>query len=83
MRREQNVEVKFFEQLRVALEPRVDEQGRLMRIGNDFLEDIVAAVGRVVDDLYGEALGGDVLGGGMEMAAFLVKERFAVGDEEL
>ena len=83
MRREQDVEVEFFEQLRVALEPRVDQQRRLMRIGDDFLEQMIAAVGRVADDLHAESGVADVLGGGVEIAAFLVEESLAVGDEKL
>ena len=83
MRREQDVEVKFFQQLRVAFETRVYEQGRLVRIGDDFLEKVIAAVGRVADDFHAESGGGEILGGGLEMAAFLVEEGLAVGDEEL
>ena len=83
MRREQDVEVEFFQQLRVALEAGVDEQRRLMRIGDDFLEEMIAAVGRMADDSNGETHGVEILGDGMEMAAFLVEEGLAVGDEEL
>jgi hypothetical protein len=83
MWREHDVEVEFFEQLRVAIEAGVDQQGRLMRIGDDFLEEMIAAVGRMADDSHPEAGGVEVLGGGIEIAAFFVEEGLAVGDEEL
>src|ERR1700683_4142945 len=54
-----------------------------MRIGDDLLEQVIAAVGRVADDFHAESGGGEILGGGLEMAAFLVEEGLAVGDEEL
>ena len=69
--------------LRVALEAGVDKQTRLMRIGDYFLEDVVAAVGRMVDDFHPETGGVEVIGDGMEVAAFLVEESLAVGDQEL
>lgn len=83
MRREQNVEVKFFQQLRVAFEAGVYQQRGLMGISDDFLEEVIAAVGRMVDDSNAETGGVQVLGDGMEMAPFLMEESLAVGDEEL
>src|SRR5277367_7070390 len=83
MRREQNVEVKFLEQLLIAFEAGVDEQSGLMGIGDDFLEDVIAAVGRVTDDFHAEPDVGEVLGSGGEIPALFMKESFAVGDEEL
>src|SRR5215469_11796400 len=75
--------MKLPEQLSVAVQARIDKEGRLMRIGDDFLVEMIAAIGRMTDDADGEAGAVEVLGYRIEVAAFLVKEGLAVGDQEL
>src|SRR5271156_3289751 len=83
MRRQQYVHVELLEQIGVTDEVPADQQGRLMGIGDDFLEEMIAAVGRVADYFHAEPDVSEILGGGMEMAALFVEKSLAVGDEEL
>src|SRR6266404_1971799 len=83
MRRQQNVHMQLLQKLGVAFETGVDQQGRLMRIGDDFLSQMIAAVRRVADDSHPETVFVQVLSGGVEMAPLLVKERLAIGYQKL
>src|SRR5882757_2383904 len=83
MRRQQNIQMQLLQQLGIAFEARIDQQGRLMRIGDDFLDQTIAAVGRVADDSHPETALVQVLSGGIEIAPLFVEEGLAVGYQKL
>src|ERR1700688_2921993 len=83
MRRQQHVQMQLLQQLGIAFEAGIDQQGRLMRIGDDFLDQMIAAVGRVPDDSHPEAASVQVLSCGLEIAPLLVEEGLAVGYQKL
>jgi hypothetical protein len=83
MRGEEREQVQAGEQLLVALDRRVDEHARLMRVGDDLLDDAIAAVAGGAGDAHAERTIAERLEPGHVVAPLVVEERLAVGHEVL
>src|SRR5581483_7669952 len=83
MRGEQSVALEAREDLLVALDLDVDENDRMVRVGDELLGDGVAAAEVVGADPHGEGVGVDVVEVVLEVALLLVEEGLLVGEEEL
>ncbi len=67
----------------VAFEARVDQHARLMRIGDELHHELVAPLSIGVDDSDPESVLPQVLDSRLHVAMGVVKEGFAVADEQL
>jgi len=83
VRGQQRVDLQTREQGRIALNADICEDNGVVRIADDFLGQLVAALGIGVDIANAEGFRVDVFEGGLEVAFFLVNEGLAVGNEEL
>lgn len=79
---QQREEPKPGEQLRVRFQASVNQDAGQVRIGDDFLDDSVAALAIGGRDPQAERIALHVFAGTLEVA-FVVEERRAVGDQVL
>src|SRR5262249_48129032 len=78
VRREECEELESGEELRLALESRVDQDAGPMGVGDHFLDDAVAALALGVGDAHTERVILERLHAGIEVATLVVKEALAV-----
>ena len=83
VRREEREEPELRQHSLVALQPRTDEDARLVWIGNHLLDDAIAARPIGVDEPHPEGVLVDRLHAGLEVAALVMEEVLTVGHQVL
>src|SRR5713226_6278495 len=84
MGRYERVNMEAAQQLEVvAFEARLDHHARLMRVGDELHHELVAPLSVGVDDSDAESVLPQVLDSRLHVAMGVVKEGFAVADEQL
>ena len=74
---------EFFAAVGAGFETDVHEDDAMVRVADDFFDELVAALAVAVGVADAERVGVDVFKAGQEVALFFMDEARAIGDEQL